>query len=453
MKKTATRKFSDLRSWAVDCFRAGTCFLDLQHQSPQTARLLRPLRVLLLAVRGFKEDNCPLHASALTFYSILSIVPVLAMAFGVAKGFGFEKLLEKRIMEEFQSQQEVLTWMISFANSMLENTRGGVVAGIGVVVLFWSVIKVLSHIEHSFNAIWYIAETRSYWRKFSDYLAIMLISPLLIIMSSSVTVFIRTQVTTITERIALLGYFNQAIFFTLKLLPFCLIWVLFSLLYILMPNTRVKFSAGILAGVIAGTLYQMAQLTYIGFQVGVARYNAVYGSFTALPLFLVWLQISWLIVLFGAEIAFAHQNVEDYELDRECGRISPYLLRLLTLQAARLMVKNFAAGEPPMTRIELSRRLSLPGRLANHILQDLVDSGTFNQTAVPKQKEPAFQPARDIQLYTVAYLIEALDKRGSHALARSADAEAGAENGISQSLKSFKEAMEASPANALLKDL
>jgi membrane protein len=453
VKKKATLKIREFRSWAVDCFRAGTCLLNLQHQSPQKARLLRPFRVLLLAVRGFRAENCPLHASALTFYSILSLVPVLAMAFGVAKGFGFEKLLEKRIMEEFQSQQEVLTWMITFANSMLENTRGGVVAGIGVIVLFWSVIKVLGHIEHSFNAIWHIEETRSYWRKFSDYLAIMLISPLLIIMSSSVTVFIRTQVTTIMERVALLGYFNQAIFFSLKLLPFCLIWVLFSFLYILMPNTRVKFSAGILAGVIAGTLYQLAQLTYIGFQVGVARYNAVYGSFTALPLFLVWLQISWLIVLFGAEIAFAQQNVEDHELDGECGRISPYLLRLLTLQAARLMVKNFAAGEPPMTRRELSLRLSLPGRLTARILQDLADSGTFNQTVAPKQKEPAFQPARDIQLYTVAYLIEALDKRGSHALARNATAEAGAENGISLSLNSFKEAMEASPANALLKDL
>jgi membrane protein len=449
--KTAALKIRDLYSRAADYLRSGGGWLAAQQRSSRIARMPRPVRVLVQAVRGFQENNCPLHASALTFYSILSIVPVLAMAFGIAKGFGFERLLERRIIEEFQGQQEVLTWVITFANRMLENTRGGLVAGLGVVLLFWSVVKVLSHIEHSFNAIWRVRETRSYWRKFSDYQAIMLISPLLMIMSSSATVFINTQVANITERVALLGYFSEAIFFGLKILPFCLIWALFSFLYILIPNTRVKFNAGILAGVIAGTLYQLAQGAYIEFQVGVARHNAIYGSFTALPLFLIWLQISWLIVLLGAQIAFAQQNLENFEADPEWGQLSPYGLRLMTLKAARLMVKSFAAGAPPLTRVELARQLSLPLGLVNRILQDLLESGTFSEIADRQSKEPAFQPAQDIHRYTLAYLLEALDKRGRHTPAEAATA--GGEDGISQSLDAFKKSIEASPANILLKDL
>ena len=451
MIRKAAQKIRDLYSRLLGYLGSGTGGQALQPGSPPKARPPRPLRVMIEAFRGFQANNCSLHASALTFYSILSIVPVLAMAFGIAKGFGFDRLLERRLMEELYGQQEVLSWLITFANRMLENTRGGVVAGFGVAALFWSVVKVLSHIEASFNAIWRVPETRGYWRKFSDYQAIMLISPLLMIMSSSATVFISTQVTNITERVALLGYFSGLISLGLKILPFFLIWVLFSFLYILIPNTRVRFGAGVLAGVIAGTLYQLAQVAYIEFQVGLARHNAIYGSFTALPLFLVWLQISWLIVLLGAQIAFAQQNLENCEAERQWRHLSPYRLRLLTLKAARLMVRRFAAGDPPLTRPELARQLSLPPDLVDRILQDLLASGTFSETRDPKSKEPAFQPARDIHLLTIAYLVEALDKRGVRPPAEGAAA--GGKDGIAQSLAAFQKELEASPANVLLKDL
>ena len=281
---------------------------------------IKQLRILLLAIRGFHGDKCPLQASALTFYSILSVVPVVAMAFGVAKGFGFQKLLEKQLLEKFPGQEEVMMQVVNFALSLLENTKGGMIAGIGVAVLLWTVIKVLSNIERSFNTIWEIKKSRTFGRKFSDYLSIMLISPILVIMSSSVTVFITTQVTLITEKIALLGIFSSLIFFILKLLPYCLVWILFTFIYILMPNTKVNFSSGFIAGVFAGTIFQLAQWAYIYFQVGVAKYNAIYGSFAALPLFLVWLQLSWLIVLLGAEISFLINMSIHMNLSRIAGR-------------------------------------------------------------------------------------------------------------------------------------
>jgi len=211
--------------------------------------LLRPLRIFILAFRGFAEDKCQLRASALTFYSLLAVVPVMAMAFGIAKGFGFEKNLETLLTNKIQGQEEVIQWIIKFANELLANTRGGVIAGVGVLILFWAVIKLLGNIENAFNDIWGMKKGRSFARKLSDYLSIMLICPILLIMSSSLTVFITSQMMLVTEKIALLGKISPFVFFFLNLLPYCVLWILFIFIYIFMPNTKVSFKGGLLAGV------------------------------------------------------------------------------------------------------------------------------------------------------------------------------------------------------------
>ncbi|MFH2218870.1 MAG: YihY/virulence factor BrkB family protein, partial [Pseudomonadota bacterium] len=265
------------RSRVIDFFKTGIWRVRLRDLPRRKAFFIKQLRILFLTIQGFNHDKCPLRASALTFYSLLSIVPVAAMAFGIAKGFGFAKRLENLLYEKLPGQEEVLTQVIAFANTLLENTKGGVIAGIGIAVLLWSVIKVLSHIEGSFNAIWEIRKHRSIGRKITDYLSIMLICPFLLIMSSSVTVFITTQIKHITEKVALIGLFSPIIFFFLKLIPYGLVWVLFTTIYIFLPNTRVDFRSGIVGGVFAGTLYQIIQWTYINFQVLVAKYNAIYG--------------------------------------------------------------------------------------------------------------------------------------------------------------------------------
>ena len=169
---------------------------------------IKPLRVIIIAIRGFEQDKCLLRASALTFYTILAIPSVVAMLFGIAKGFGFEKRLEQRLFENFPGQEEILTSIISFSNSLLEQTKGGLIAGIGVVGLFWSALKVLAHIENALNKIWEIKESRSWGRKISDYLSVMLLAPVLILMSGSLTVFITTQITAMTQRVTWLGMLN-----------------------------------------------------------------------------------------------------------------------------------------------------------------------------------------------------------------------------------------------------
>ena len=417
---------------------------------PGKSLFINLLRVLILSIRGFDEDKCQLRASALTFYSLISIVPVAAMAFGIAKGFGFEKVLEAQLQSKLAGHEEVFNNIVRFSHSLLENTKGGLIGGVGVIVLFWAVIKVLGHIENSFNDIWGIKEQRTLGRKFGDYLSIMLIGPVLIIISSGVTVFVTTQMTLIMKKIAILGAFNPLILLLIKLFPLVLIWGLFTFLYIFMPNTKVRFSSGLIAGIIAGTIFQFTQWIYISFQVGAAKYNAIYGSFAALPLFLAWVQLSWLIVLYGAELSFAHQNVDTYEFEPDARQASHRLKMLLSLQVAHHLVTKFAAGETSPTARQTSHDLGIPIRLVNEILFELVESGIVSGTETAQEKVRGFQPARDISRLTIQNIIDAMEFRGINAMPF---AQTDAFAALSESLESFRQTIEKLPANRPLKDI
>ena len=450
MKPTSKQGIGDLISRIIDFIRVDIWRIRLDDLPFGKSFLIRQLRIIILAFRGYDEDRCLVRASSLTFYTLLSVVPVVAMFFGVAKGFGFEKRLENQLFERFPGQEEVLGQVISFANSLLEQTKGGLIAGVGLLVLFWSVLKVLGHIEMAFNDIWEIKKQRSWGRKFSDYLSIMLISPILVLMSGSATVFITTQVTQIAQKVELLGVVSPLLSFLLKFVPYVLIWALFTILYIIMPNTKVNFKAGLLGGIVAGTLYQIAQGIYISFQIGAARYNAIYGSFAALPLFLMWIQISWLIVLFGAELSFANQNVDTYEYEPDSLKVSPGFKKLLTLQIVHVLIKKFANGDKPLTDVQISDQLDMPIRLVHSILFDLVASDLVSEIRTKADKEFAYQPARDINKMTIQYVLEALDHKGTEDIpvAKTDDYRA-----LSEALQDFSEAMQGSPANKLLKDI
>jgi len=443
----------DIRAFAtgaVRFFRTEVWKMPPPDASRLRSCLLKPLRALLVAVYKFRKDRCPLRASALTFYSLLSVVPVAAMVFGIAKGFGFQKLLEKELLEEFPAQREVVLQIIEFAHSLLENTKGGMIAGVGVVLLFWSAIKVLDNIETSFNDIWDVRESRSMGRKFSDYLSIMLTCPVLVIMSSSLTVFITTQVTNITQKVALLGMVSPLIFLALKLIPYCLIWVLFSFVYILLPNTKVNLTSGILAGVLAGTIYQIAQWGYILFQVNVSKHNAIYGSFAALPLFLVWLQLSWLIVLFGAQISYAFQHADSHLFGPARPAISFHKKKLLCLLITHLVVKRFARGEKPFTAREISHDIKVPLSVVEDLLCELVASEVLSLIQRKNGGSAAYQPALDIGRITVQHVVRALEKRGVEDLP--VEPSAPLER-LAGTLNTLEEGMVRSHENRLLRDL
>jgi membrane protein len=411
---------------------------------------IRILRIILISIRGFNQDRASLRASALTFYSLLSVVPVAAMIFAFAKGFGFEKMLERELLLKFPEHKAVVVQIVGFATSMLEHTKGGVIAGVGVIFLFWTVIKVLGNIELSFNDIWNIGRQRNFVRKLSDYLSIMLIAPIFFIMSSAITVYIRTEVTNLAQNVGPLELISPLVFFFLNFLPYFMIWILFTFIYIVMPNTKVRLISGVTAAVVAGTIYQVTQIIYISFQVGVSKYNAVYGSFAALPLFLIWLQLSWMIVLFGAEISFAVQNEDTFEFEFDSLKISSYHKRLISLLIAQLVVKNFANGDKALTVPEIVNKLGIPIRLGRRILDELVKSGLFATANTDEDKELAYQPASDINHFTVSHIIEKLEKSGSDNVPVMNSQEL---KSVEKTLDSFAELIKKSPNNQLLVDL
>lgn len=396
-------------------FSTGLWRIRSAELAPGYAFLLRQFRVFVLAVQEFSRDRCLLRASALTFYTLLSIVPVFAMIFGVAKGFGLEAKLDEYLRAQLQANPELtvlLDKVLTFSQNMLAEARGGLVAGAGIVILIWTVLRLLSNIERSFNDIWGVRRNRSFARKFSDYMAFMLISPIVLVISNSLTVLVTSQVETIIDRLALWGWVGPVFFLALKFLPWLMLWGLLTFSYLFMPNTRVSLPSGLLGGFIAGSLYIGVQWVYLHFQIALGQYNAIYGSFAALPFFLIWLQISWLIVLLGAEIAFAHDNVETYEFEPDSGHASPAFQNRLALALSWHCVQRFQKGEKPLTSHQLAQELQCPIRLVRMVLEDLKRAGVLAEVQGEDEKERAYQPAQDSHRLTMGLVLNRLQERG-----------------------------------------
>jgi membrane protein len=429
--------------------------MALTKKSGRQRAWIKLLRVLALAVRGFREDKVSLRASALTVFTLLAVVPLVALAFGIAKGFGLKAYLEDQIRSmvagaDLPGQEQMLDQIIQFANSFLDNTSGGIIAGIGLVILLWSVFKVFSNIESSFNAIWQIRKARSWFRKFSDYFSLMLIGPIAVILSSSAMIFIQTQIEQIIERLEYLNFLSPIILVLVQMIPYVLIWLLFTFLYVFMPNTRVRFRSALIGGLVAGTAFVITQDVFINFQIGVSRYNAIYGSFAALPLFLIGMQISWLIVLFGAELSFADQNLQKYEFESDIDNMSIYSRKLIALVITHLLVQNFTKAEEPLTAEQISHRLRIPIRLVRKILFDLVECRILSEIVSPNTKERAYQPGQDVDNLTTAYVLEQLEHHGKdHEIALDHQAHSR----IKRIVEEFSEKMKETEASKPLKSL
>ena len=416
-------------------------------------RIKRTVFVIIAAAKNFNNDKCTLQASALTFYSLLSIVPVMAMAFGVAKGFGFEKILQKELLAKLGGQEEVARRLIEFSGKLLSETKGGIMAVIGLIFLLWTVVKMFGRIEEAFNSIWWVKEGRPMIRKFTDYIALLLTAPLLVIFSGSTTVFITTR---LNRMIAASGavYFLQSITtFLLKLLPYGTIWLLFTFLYVFIPNKKINLKSAFAGGIIAGTIYQTAQMLYINFQVGVSHYNAIYGSFAALPLFLIWLQVSWTLLLLGAEIAFVWENADDLIRNKTLSdpdAVCIKMKKLLCLRIVLLCVKRFAEGVRPASDAEIASELGLGMGMVRMLLSMLVDCEILSE--VNYKKGRGFQPAKNIENLTIMSVINAFEDngRGDENIQISGTMEFEA---LNEAIEGFRRAAEKLPGNRLLKNI
>ncbi|WP_051617431.1 YihY/virulence factor BrkB family protein [Desulfonatronovibrio hydrogenovorans] len=424
--------------------------IDISNLSGFRAFLVHHLRVILVAVREFAKDDCMRRASALTYYTLLSIVPVLAMAFGIAKGFGLEDALNRQIEYYLGSHEEILEQVIGFSYSLLEETRGGLIAGIGFLFLLWSVLKVLTNIEYSFNAIWGVNQGRGWVKKITEYMSIMLIAPVVVVLSGSMTLYISTELSQIVSESRWLSFMSFVADLAPRVLPYMLIWMLFTFLLMAMPNTRVRLKPALAAGIISGTLFQLMQWAYISLQVGAVKYNAVYGSFAALPMFLIWLQLSWMIVLLGAELSFAYENVKRYIFASEIKKISLRYKQKISLLVLHQVITRFMNHGEATSLEEICQSLGLPPRLVNQVTRELLAAGLMVEISSQHDADPLYQPGLDINTITLGLALKKMDQSGTTDIPV---ADTKAWEKISETLDGFQELVEKSPGNILLKDL
>jgi len=392
-------------------FLVGIWELDRDKLSILQRVVLRLLQILVVVIYDFRRDNCLMRASALTYPSLLSFVPLLAMMFAMLKGLNVQNTLEPFILEKLAvGSEELVSAIISYIN----NTHFGQLGIIGLLALVATVIALLSNVEESFNHICGVRETRTLFRKFADYSSVILIGPILLVAAISMTTTLQSQV--FLQKLLDMLYLGDAIFLLFRIAPFVVMWLAFTALYIFMPNVRIRFDAALIGGIVGGTLWQLAQYGYVNFQVGVARYNAIYGTMAALPIFMVWVYLSWVIVLFGLEITYVCQNLRAIRRERQ-GRDFTMVTRELAALAMLLKVcEAFHHHQDNLTLDRLSEELRLPLRFARGVMDDLVtlDLVVRVQDGV---EEGRLQPAQAPETLTVSKVLELLrDRRGDGCL-------------------------------------
>ena len=361
------------------------------------------LQFMSFACANFFANSSPLRASALSFTTLLSLVPLLALAFSVLKGLGAQNRLAPLLLSQLAAgSEEVVNRVITY----IDRTNMGSVGAIGLAMLIYTSINMLGSIEEAFNTVWGVAETRSFYRKFSDYLSVLVSAPLLILSATSITTTLQSQ--------RLIGwlleytYLGDLFLLLLGFTPYLILWAALFLLYIFIPNTRVRYRSAFLGAVLAGTLWQLAQSAYIHFQVGAGNYNAIYGTLAALPILMVWIYVSWCIVLFGMELVAAHQSRSTFRRDIRGGEISESLKELVALAVLRHIAHAFHEGEPGWGEQHLAAKLHIPVRIIRQTLNHLMQAGFIVQAA-----RGTYYPARELDRIALAQVLISLRNRGA----------------------------------------
>lgn len=427
--------------------------------------LYNATKTIILTVRNIKELNIPASARSLTYRTLLSIVPLLAVLFAIARGFGIENIVESSIFnlllgnspnteiaysvpsattdtislfsgetsvlddastgvlttdqpvffsEETTAEgrtREFINLLFQLIDNSLEEAKGGgIFAGIGILLLLYTILLLFNEIENIFNQIWQVRKGRSVARKVTDYTAMVLLMPLFFILVNALNILSYPQNQTLKIIYILYPFIPRL----LDIVPYIVIILLFTVLYKFLPNTKVKFGNALIAGVLAGVAFQVFQLMFLSGQLWITRYNAIYGTFAAIPLMLLFIQFSWFLTLIGAEISYAAQNVRKFSFEKETRRVSRRYKDFFTLIIASEIVKRFANEKTPLTADELSEKCKVPSRLTNIILDNLLEINIISATpSKADERVMAFQPAVDIHNISVNYLMSRLDEKGS----------------------------------------
>ena len=370
--------------------------------------LARQYKLFFYTARGLQEHGTLVRCAALTFYTLISIVPILALVFAIVKGFGIIEDLIANLYSIFPNNPEIVDYVVEFANKALENTKSGLVAAVGIIALLWAVIRVFDSIERAFNNIWEVSSSRNIARKYTDYITVVVVVPILWTVANAITSYAQGIFVDVT---------SAWMVWVSKMLSVAVMWVLFSFLYYIIPNTKVRISSAVTAGIVAGTAFILFQWGYVYLQSLMTSYNAIYGSFAALPLFLMWVQFSWMILLFGGELSFAFQNIDKFDEERESLHVNYDSRRKVLLAVMLVVVRHFLAGKGAISLSELKLVLNLPTRIVNSVLRSLVDAEQLLELpSEGKGFDRRFAPAKDVAAFTVYSILEAVEHSGNNSI-------------------------------------
>lgn len=368
------------------------------------------LKTINLSVSSFLSHDLQSRACALTYRTLLALVPALALLLAIGRGFGLQQILQDQLIKYFPSQHTVLNAAFGFVDSYLKEASGGVFVGIGIVFLLWTLISLLSSVEDCFNNIWQIVRGRLFWRKVTDYLAIFLILPVIMICASGLQLFMTTSLKTLLPY----DFIDSALPVLLDCLSIVLTWLFFAGSYMLIPNTKVKPIPAIIAGVAVGSAYQILQWLFVSGQMYVAKYNAIYGSFSFLPLLLLWLQLVWLFTLIGGVLCYASQNISEYNFSEKIDRISTNYRLQIAIVIMGIISKRFYEEKQPVSASEISQTYAIPINLVRPLVAKLNAAKLVNylQSDDNDLTNHPLQPALEITDLTVGEVADRLFNTG-----------------------------------------
>lgn len=364
------------------------------------------LQILIAFYEDFTTKRVMNAASMLTYSTLLAIVPISAVIFAIARGFGYNKYIETWFRDTLSSQPQAVEIIIGFVNSYLVHTKSGIVFGFGLVFMLYTIIMLTRNVEMTFNDIWNIHEQRSLMRTFTDYLAMFFLLPILIIVVSGIILWMGS-LSKMVDEVYVIG---PVLAFGIDLLPIILLTIIIELLYVFMPNTNVKWGKALVPAVFAAIGMELLQYFYVHSQIWVSGYNAIYGSFAALPLFMLWLQFTWTIILIGAEMAYANQNSEDMWVLTQKQELS--ISNRITLAAIVMshICHRFKEANRPYTMLEMKAELNLPMQVVSDVFFDLKRAGLLHSVTTSRQDEEVqYVPAESIENITMGKLIDRME--------------------------------------------
>ncbi|MDR2891057.1 MAG: YihY family inner membrane protein [Alistipes sp.] len=363
------------------------------------------LRVVILTAKGFARHDTAMRSAALSFFTVMSLVPVLALVFVIFKGFGMEAAFSGYLYDLLPNQTAAVDQVVTFIGNLLERTRSGIMAVSAFFVLIWAVIQVFGNVEGAFNKIWEVKRSRSFARRFSTYMALVILVPILLLAANSVYVGMRTSVEIFTGSVVAEILFGAA--------SVVIVILMFSIVYFVLPNTDVKFRNALKAGVVAGIGFSLFQVVYVFIQGNLSSYNAIYGTFAAVPLFLIWMQTSWQILLFGGELSFAMQNVRDFESERQQTAVGYDDRCKIMVAVMAIVVRNYVDGRGPTTPEQIAAEMGLPVRMVRNVAGELEDNELLLMVRGDKNsKSDAMAPGRDPHTIRLFDVIDAVSSNG-----------------------------------------